>query len=90
MKLNKRIWSFAFSLPVTIAGCSSLDKKSAQTEQFSSNRFLDHDGALEPSTDTDTDTDTGQYILSVREGIIRVQKKLMYLQHYIRQFFLRE
>lgn len=50
----------------------------------SSARSLGHDGTLELSADT------GQRILSVREGIIRDQQKLMYLQSYIRQFCLRE
>ena len=50
----------------------------------SSTRSLGHDGSLELSTDT------GQRILSVREGIIRDQQKLMYLQRYIRQFCLQE
>lgn len=50
----------------------------------SSTRSLGHDGTFELSTDI------GQRILSVREGIIRDQQKLMYLQRYIRQFCLRE
>lgn len=41
-----------------------------------------HDDSIELSSDT------GQHILSVREGIIRDQQKLMYLQSYIRQFCL--
>lgn len=45
---------------------------------------LGDDGTIELSADT------GQRILSVREGIIRDQQKLMYLQRYIRQFCLRE
>nr|ULG10635.1 hypothetical protein 176p_00093 [Serratia entomophila] len=32
MRLNKRIRSCALSLPVAIAGCSSLDKYPVQTE----------------------------------------------------------
>ena len=50
----------------------------------SSARSLGHDGTIELSADT------GQRVLSVREGIIRDQQKLMYLQSYIRQFCLRE
>lgn len=50
----------------------------------SSTRSLGHDGAIELSADA------GQRILSVREGIIRDQQKVMYLQRYIRQFCLPE
>lgn len=44
---------------------------------------LGDDGTIELSADT------GQHILSIREGIIRDQQKVMYLQSYIRQFCLR-
>ena len=47
-------------------------------------RSVGHDDTIELSADT------GQRILSVREGIIRDQQKLMYLQSYIRQFCLRD
>lgn len=47
-------------------------------------RGVGHDSTIELSADT------GQRILSVREGIIRDQQKLMYLQHYIQQFCLRD
>ncbi|MBD8109107.1 lysis system i-spanin subunit Rz [Erwinia persicina] len=33
---------------------------------------------------------TGQHVLSVREGIIRDQQKMRYLQDYVRRFCLRE
>ncbi len=59
-------------------------KNTCSDRASSSTRSLGHDGALELSADT------GQRILSVREGIIRDQQKLMYLQRYIRQFCLQE
>jgi prophage endopeptidase len=59
-------------------------KTTCSDRTSSSTRSLGHDGTLELSADT------GQRILSVREGIIRDQQKLMYLQRYIRQFCLRE
>ena len=59
-------------------------KNACSDRTSSSTRSLGHDGTLELSADT------GQRILSVREGIIRDQQKLMYLQRYIRQFCLRE
>nr|ULG16368.1 Enp1 [Serratia proteamaculans] len=49
-----------------------------------STRSLGYDGPFELSADT------GQRILSIREGIIRDQQKLMYLQSYIRQFCLKD
>ncbi len=59
-------------------------QKACPDRTSSSTRSLGHDGAIELAADT------GQRILSVREGIIRDQQKLMYLQSYIRQFCLRE
>ncbi|MGL6010287.1 MAG: lysis system i-spanin subunit Rz [Shewanella oncorhynchi] len=59
-------------------------QKACSDRTSSSTRSLGHDGAIELSADT------GQRILSVREGIIRDQQKLMYLQSYIQQFCLRE
>jgi prophage endopeptidase len=59
-------------------------QKACPDRTSSSARSLGHDGTLELAADT------GQRILSVREGIIRDQQKLMYLQRYIRQFCLRE
>lgn len=59
-------------------------KNTCSDRASSSSLSLGHDGTLELSADT------GQRILSVREGIIRDQQKLMYLQRYIRQFCLRE
>jgi prophage endopeptidase len=59
-------------------------QKACPDQTSPSTRSLGDDGTLELSTDT------GQYILSVREGIIRDQQKLMYLQSYIRLFCLRE
>lgn len=59
-------------------------QKNCPDRLSSSTRSLGHDYAIELSADT------GQRILSVREGIIRDQQKLMYLQRYIQQFCLRE
>lgn len=59
-------------------------QKACPDRTSSSTRSLGYDGAIELAADT------GQRILSVREGIIRDQQKLMYLQRYIRQFCLRE
>lgn len=59
-------------------------KNTCSDRASSSTRSLGDDGTLELSADA------GQHILSVREGIIRDQQKMMYLQRYIRQFCLPE
>lgn len=59
-------------------------KNACSDRASSSTRSLGYDGTLELSADA------GQRILSVREGIIRNQQKVMYLQEYIRQFCLPE
>ncbi|MEL5589509.1 lysis system i-spanin subunit Rz [Serratia ureilytica] len=55
-------------------------QKECTNRSHPATRGMGHDGSIELTTDT------GQRILSVREGIIRDQQKLMYLQHYIRVF----
>lgn len=59
-------------------------QKECTNRSHPSTRGMGHDGSIELTTDT------GQRILSVREGIIRDQQKLMYLQRYIRYFCRRE